>query len=193
MLRCAITDRHYSAADAARWSAEGVDFIQLRDKALPAGELTKLARAILADLAQIPGTKTRLLINGRADVAIAVAAAGVHLTAHPDELTPAQVRQVFALAGKPVPLISISCHTLAEVQRARTAGVDLILFGPIFEKRVSGEQVSPGLGLDALHAACMQAGEVSVLALGGVTHELIEACLHAGAKGVAGIRLFAKG
>src|SRR5471030_53702 len=175
MLRCAITDRHYSAADAARWSAEGVDFIQLRDKALPAGELTKLARAILADLAQVPGTKTRLLINGRADVAVAVGAAGVHLTAHPDELTPAQARRVFALAGRPAPVISISCHTLDEVQRARQAGVDLVLFGPVFEKRVHGEQASAGVGLEALREACVAAGQVPVLALGGITQQLVEA------------------
>jgi thiamine-phosphate pyrophosphorylase len=34
------------------------------------------------------------------------------------------------------------------------------------------------------------AGEVPVLALGGVTQQLVEECVQAGAKGVAGIRLF---
>jgi len=183
MLRCSITDRGYLIADAGRWAAVGVDFVQLRDKSLDAGELSKLARAILKDIVEVSGKKPRLLINGRADVAIAVGAAGVHLTAHPDELSPGQVRRVFSLAVRPAPLISISCHTLEEVQRARTAAVDMILFGPVFEKRA-------GVGLDALRAACAAAGEVPVLALGGVTRELIEDCLLAGVKGVAGIRLF---
>ena len=190
MLRCSITDRGYLIADAGRWAAVGVDFVQLRDKSLDAGELSKLARAILKDIVEVSGKKPRLLINGRADVAIAVGAAGVHLTAHPDELSPGQVRRVFSLAVRPAPLISISCHTLEEVQRARTAAVDMILFGPVFEKRVGVEHVSAGVGLDALRAACAAAGEVPVLALGGVTRELIEDCLLAGVKGVAGIRLF---
>jgi thiamine-phosphate pyrophosphorylase len=195
MLRYAITDRGYSIADASRWVEARVDFVQLRDKKLDTGDLAKLARATLNAVAEIPsavfaGARPRLLINGRPDVAVAVGAAGVHLTAHPDELTPAQVRQVFAIAGKAAPLISISCHTLEEVERARVASVDMILFGPVFEKRVSGEPVSAGVGLEVLRAACAAAGEVPVLALGGVTHELMDDCLRAGARGVAGIRLF---
>ena len=190
MLRCAITDRGYSKANAVRWAKDGVDFVQLRDKSLDAGDLAKLARAILADLAQISGATPRLLINGRADVAIAVGAAGVHLTAHPDEITPEQVRRVFEIAGKPAPLVSISCHTTEEVQRAKAASIDLIFFGPVFEKRVDGELVSAGVGLGVLHEACVAAEDIPVLALGGVTAERIDDCLRAGAKGVAGIRLF---
>ena len=190
MLRCAITDRGYLIADAHRWAEDGIDFVQLRDKTLDAAHLMYFAKSILEDIAEVPHARTRLLINGRADVAIAAGAAGVHLTAHPDELTPEQVRQVFASAGKLAPVISISCHRLAEVQRACAANVNMILFGPVFEKRVMGEQVSEGIGLEALHHACELAGEVPVLALGGVTPELIDECLRAGAKGVAGIRLF---
>ena len=160
MLRCAITDHSYSAADAVRWADAGVDFIQLRDKSLGAGALAKLAGAILTDIADVPAAKPRLLINSRADVAIAVGAAGVHLTAHPDESRAEQVRHIFAVAGKPAPVISISCHTLDEIKRARQAAVDLILFGPVFEKRVGDKQVSAGIGLEALHDACELAGNI---------------------------------
>jgi len=168
-----------------------VDFVQLRDKTLDPAHLIYFAKSILEDISEVPEAKTRLLINGRADVAAAAGAAGVHLTSHPDELTPEQVRRVFAIAAKTAPVISISCHTLDEVHRAKEVSVDFILFGPVFEKRVDGEQVSAGVGLEGLHEACIAAGDVPVLALGGVTHELIEKCLRAGAKGVAGIRLFA--
>jgi thiamine-phosphate pyrophosphorylase len=191
MLRCAITNGGYLIADAGRWAQDGVDFVQLRDKTLDARELSNLARTILNDIAEVTGAKTWLLINGRADVAVAVGAAGVHLAAHPDELTPEQVRRVFALAGRPAPMISVSCHTLEEVQRARIAAVDLILFGPVFEKRVDGAQVAAGVGLEALHEACAVAGEIPVLALGGVTRDLAGECIRAGAQGIAGIRLFA--
>src|SRR5580698_2318201 len=190
MLRCAITNRGYLIADAGRWAEDGVDYVQLRDKTLDVAHLMYCEKSIMEDIAEVPGAKTKLLINGRADVAVAVGAAGVHLTAHPDELTPEQVRRIFAIAEKPAPIISISCHTLEEVQRARVATVDLILFGPVFEKRVAEEQISAGAGLAALHEACVAAGDIPVLALGGIAAENIDDCLRAGAKGVAGIRLF---
>jgi thiamine-phosphate pyrophosphorylase len=191
MVRYAITDGSSSAPlllkYAQRWAAEGVDFVQLREKHLAAGELSKLARAMLP---LFNGTATKLLVNARADVPAATGADGVHLTAHPDELTPEQVRRVFALAGRAAPVVSVSCHSVAEVARAAAASVDLILYGPVFEKRVAGEIIVAGVGLDALREACLAASGVPVLALGGITKDNTVACLDAGAAGVAGIRLF---
>jgi thiamine-phosphate pyrophosphorylase len=194
MIRYAITDgspRPGCLTSQARgWVEAGIDFVQLRDKSLQAGALAALARALLDEFGQ-DGGPPRLLINGRADVAAAVGAAGVHLTAHPGELTPEQVRRVFTLAGRPAPVVSVSCHTLDEVQRANAAQVDLILFGPVFEKRVEGEVITPGAGLAGLQAACKVAPGSPVLALGGITVANTPACLAAGAAGIAGIRLFA--
>jgi len=192
MVRYAITDSSTPAPEllkrAQRWAAEGVDFVQLREKHLAAGELAELARAMLKIFS---GSKTKLLVNARADVAAATSADGVHLTAHPDELTPEQVRRVFALAGRPAPAVSVSCHSVADVTRAVAAGTDLILFGPVFEKRVAGEVVVRGVGLEALHEAWLAASGVPVLALGGIQQQNMAACREAGAAGVAGIRLFA--
>ena len=198
MIRYAVTPRALFAGDevqrsaeqvrhAERWAAEGIDFVQLREKDLEAGALAELAGRLVRAMR----SRTKLLVNGRADVAVAAGAAGVHLTAHPDELTPVQVRQIFGLAGVDAPVISASCHTLAEVERAQDSGVDLILFGPVFEKRVGGEVVLGGVGLEALRRACVAAAPVKVLALGGVTRENAGACINAGAAGVAGIRLLA--
>jgi thiamine-phosphate pyrophosphorylase len=64
------------------------------------------------------------------------------------------------------------------------------LFGPVFEKRVDGEMVGKGVGLEKLQEACNEAGNTPVLALGGVTWPRAELCIEAGASGVAGIRLF---
>ena len=86
-------------------------------------------------------------------------------------------------------IVSASCHTLYDVKRA-CEFADLILFAPIFEKRVEGEVVSPGVGLEALHEACVAAGDVPLFALGGVNAGNAEACVESGATGVAGIRLF---
>jgi thiamine-phosphate pyrophosphorylase len=166
--------------------------VQLRAKSLEAGALADLGRRILRDIAKTGSIYTKLLINGRADVAVAIGADGVHLTAREGELTPQQVRAVFAHAGRPAPLVSVSCHTLEEVTRARDQRADYILFGPVFEKRVGDEVVQGGAGLEWLREACKIAASVPVLALGGVTEQTIPFCLQAGARGVAGIRLFAQ-
>lgn len=170
----------------ALWATEGIDYIQLREKDLPAATLATLSRRILESLRHTPA---RLLINSRADIAIATAAHGVHLTSAPGQLTPDQVRQLYADARLPPPIVSISCHTLAEVEHARH-NVDLILFAPVFHKTVAGRLVTPGQGLDALRAACLAAAPTPVYALGGITFENAPACIEAGAAGIAGIHLF---
>jgi thiamine-phosphate pyrophosphorylase len=209
MLRYAITDRARFAAEsgqqaeptrqtallrqAARLAAEGIDFLQLRERDLSAAALASLARNLLATLCE-HNPATRLLVNSRADVAIATHADGVHLTSSPNELTPAQVRALYAAASLPEPVISLSCHTLAEVARAASSAPDerptLILFGPVFEKVVGNKLVTAGAGLDLLRAACAAAAPIPVLALGGITPANTDSCLDAGAMGIAAIRLF---
>ena len=200
MLRCAITDHTASGFvnsvqidrlrnQVGRWAADGIDLIQLREKGLDAGALLVLAEATLQKLREVQSS-TKLLINTRADVAVAARAHGVHLTSHPDELTPQQVRELFTHAGLPAPIVSISCHTPADIARARHNAADFILFGPVFEKRVDGQLVTDGVGLEALALVCAVAQQIPLLALGGITLENSAACLAAGAAGIAGIRLF---
>jgi thiamine-phosphate pyrophosphorylase len=204
MVRYAITDRtRFPGDDPARQAAllhqasanaaAGIDFLQLREKDLPAGELASLARQLLTILRAHGPTK--LLIHSRADIAIAVRADGVHLPAAPGPLTPAQVRGLYAAANLPTPMVSVSCHTLAEVARAATSNpgqaATLILFGPVFEKRIAGQLIAPGTGLDLLRSACAAAAPTPVLALGGITRANTPACLASGAAGIAAIRHFA--
>src|ERR1700679_167907 len=142
MLRSAITSRAlYSGGEsekraallnqASRWAADGIDFIQLREKDLPAAEITSMARQILAIVASASDA-TKLVVNSRPDIALATGAHGVHLTSDPNELRPAQVRALYASANGPALVITVSCHTLDEVLRAREERVDAILFSPVF-------------------------------------------------------------
>jgi thiamine-phosphate pyrophosphorylase len=208
MLRYAITDRvRLPGAEAAREAAlleqaarlaeEGVDYMQLRERDLAPAALAALTRKLLDVLcAHSPAPK--LLINSRADVAVAAGADGVHLTSAEGSLTPADVRRLYASAGLPEPVVSASCHSLKEVAHARAAAPTVILFGPVFEKvvldtgtpRPAEALISEGSGLNLLHLACAAAGPVPVLALGGVTPENTGPCLAAGAAGIAAIRLF---
>jgi thiamine-phosphate pyrophosphorylase len=200
VLRYAITDRAaYGGSpayrldsvvrEATRWATEGIEFIQMREKDLGAAELAELTRRVLAAV-RAAGGATRVLVNSRADVAVASGADGVHLTAATGQLLPAQVRSIYAAAGLDDPRVSISCHTVGEVQRASALGVDAILFGPVFGKTVSGTQVVRGLGLESLREACEAGGGTPVYALGGLTEERAAECISTGAAGVAGIRLF---
>ena len=200
MLRCAITDGTASGFvntaqierlqnQVRRWAADGIDLIQLREKNLEAGALLALAEAALHTLREMQ-SPAKLLINTRADIAIAAGAHGVHLTSHADALTPQQVRELFTHAGLHAPIVSVSCHTPSDIARARHNAADFILFGPVFEKRVDGELVSAGVGIEPLRFACAIAQQVPVLALGGITRENSAVCLSSGAAGIAAIRLF---
>ena len=200
MIRYAITSRALYPgseqekqaallAEASGWIADHIDFIQLREKDLPAASLTAIARKLLQTI-NLTASPTRLLINSRPDIALAVNAHGVHLSSSPDELTPTQVRVLYASANQPAPIITISCHTLEDIHRARTENVDAILFAPVFEKPFPNQQTLPGQGLDQLRAACLAAAPIPVYALGGITLENAPSCLEAGATGIAGIRLF---
>ena len=208
MLRYAITDRARAAADptlqeealldqAEKLAETGVDYIQLREKDVAPGRLASLARKLLGVLrAKANGPK--LLINSRADVAVAIGADGVHLTSAAGSLTPADIRQLYASAGLPEPIVSVSCHALSEIPPARAAEANLILFGPVFEKVSSGNdgqstsdiRVDDGIGLNLLHLACATASPTPVLALGGITAENTPATIAAGAAGIAAIRMF---
>jgi len=200
MLRYAITDRASLPGDESerrlalfaqvrRWAMEQIDYIQLREKELVAGELESLSRAITGILAAA-GSRTKLLVNSRPDVAIAAGAQGVHLTASPGGMTPAQVCVLYASAGLPEPVVSVSCHAVEEVVSAREQRASLILFAPVFGKSAGGAEIVPAAGLEMLRAACRAAGKIPVLALGGVTEANASDCIAAGAAGVAGIRLF---
>ncbi len=174
-------------SEAAR---AGVDYIQLREKDLPARDLESLAReALAADHCPPP---TALLVNSRTDVALAAQAAGVHLRS--DDISPQEVRAVWTKCGagsvrnfsSPAPLIAVSCHSPTEVTQAAVGGATFAVFSPVFEKKdVAGTHPA---GLAALREACN--AKIPVLALGGVTLANAPSCLAAGAVGIAAIRLF---
>jgi thiamine-phosphate pyrophosphorylase len=149
----------------------GVDMIQIREKDLSARELHEFTLAVLEvrEREFVGKSSSRILLNSRSDVASAAGADGVHLPSG----APAAV-----LPGL---LVGRSCHTLAEVVEAKA---DFVTFGPIFDTPGKGEP----LGLEALCAAC-QLGK-PVYALGGLNWDNAASCLHAGATGIAGIRLF---
>ena len=183
MILYAITDRRRQQSDLlehlSRLLRAGLDLLQIRAKDLPARQLFQLTEAIL----KLPNPSgTRILVNGRVDVALAAGAHGVHLPA--GAVSPSSVRSVTPKGF----FIGASCHSGDEVLQAEAEGADFTVFGPVFET-ASKWQYGPAQGLEALGEACRRA-KIPVLALGGVQLENASQCLGRGAAGIAGISLF---
>ena len=157
-----------------------VPLFQIREKLLSARVLYEV---VVRALSITRGSKTRLIVNDRVDVARAAGADGVQLTARS---LPADV--VRTTCGDEF-LIGVSTHSCEEAQAARAGGADFVLFGPVFETE-SKRAFGPPQGLDKLRAVTRELEDFPVLAIGGITLENITACLSAGACGVAGISLF---
>ena len=159
----------------------GVDFVQIREKDLPDRRLFELtSRAV----ALSHGRKCRILVNERADIALAAGAHGVHL---PSKGLRVSDLRTWLPEGF---VIGVSVHTEREIEAACAQGADYVLLGHVFpteSKRIYG----PSLGLDFLRKASSKAS-IPVLALGGMRAESIGPVLETGAAGVAGISLFQK-
>ncbi len=171
MIRYCITD---SLDVARRAVGDGVEMIQIRAKELSARALATLVRAAVGL------QSSKILVNTRADVALACGAHGVHLPSH--SISPAVIRKITPRGF----LIGVSCHTIPELRAAESEGADFVVYGPVFASIT--KSVTP-IGLDALREA-VSAVRLPVYALGGVTRENAPLCTQAGAAGVAGISLF---
>ncbi len=183
MIRCHITDRRAAGGAGAllalieRNARLGVQWIQIREKDLDPPSLSMLVEQAVRRAAG-----ARILVNSRADIALACGAAGLHLPA--DSPPPSAWRPICP----PGFLIGVSCHSPEEVLDAARQGADYALFCPVF-RPLSKDDPRPPHGLEALRRACASV-RIPVLALGGITAENAALCLEAGAAGVAGITMF---
>jgi thiamine-phosphate pyrophosphorylase len=180
VIRCLITDGTFSRnpagwlAHVAHWIGKGVDLVQIRERNLEARDLAELTRNVL----RIPNPRgTRILVNDRADVAMACNAHGVHLR-------DGSIRaEKFARSDF---LVTVSCHGIDDA--TNIAGAGFILLAPIF-KPLSKMDGRPVLGTGAI-TEFTRRFPIPVLALGGIDRDNAGACVAAGAAGIAGITYF---
>ena len=179
-----ITDRRQFAGAAPEAAVRRairceVDLIQIREKDLADRDLYAL---VLRAVRLSRGSRSRILVNGRADVALAAGAHGVHLPSR--GLAPGDLRPHVPARF----IIGVSVHSLEEALVAARRGADYVLLGPIFPT-ASKLRYGPPLGLEYLGRTCRRL-RAPVIALGGIDPRRIDPALRAGAAGVAGISLF---
>lgn len=195
---CYVTDRKGLAApdncaalnsSIHRAIAAGVDWVQIREKDLPSRDMLALARAAVraSEEYAVGSPPAKILINDRLDVALASKAAGVHLGS---SSIPTEEVARWCRSGNAPPgfLIGVSCHSLEDTRRAEVAGAKYVIFGPIFETP-SKKPFGPPQGTARLREVCASV-RIPVIAIGGIEVVNAAECLHAGAAGVAAIRLF---
>jgi thiamine-phosphate pyrophosphorylase len=155
----------------------GATCIQLRLKNAAPREVVDVARALVAAVT-VP-----VIVNDRADIALAAGAAGVHVG---DVDLPVVAIRRFAPEGF---VIGASLGSDRELENAKDA--DYVGIGPLFS---SGSKTDAGdaIGIEGfkrLAALC----ELPAIAIGGITAERVPQIMDAGAAGVAAINAIFKG
>ena len=161
-----------------------VDFVQIREKDLPAGELLRTVREAVCVTREV--SLTRIIVNDRLDVALTAGASGVHLGR---ESLPAEEAMRWCRAGNAPAdfMVGVSCHSVEEAREAEKVGASYAFFGPVFDtpsKRLFG----PPQGIELLRDVCC-AVKMPVIAIGGVNNSTAAECIKAGAAGIAAIRM----
>jgi len=155
--------------------AGGVSLVQWRDKSGSTAAQVAAVRRIV-EASAVP-----VLVNDRADVALAAGAAGVHI-GHGD-LDPWQARRIVGDEA----IVGLTVHTMAEAEAADGAPIDYASVGGVFET-TSKSNPHPPIGIDgfvAITERLRRDRPLPVCAIAGITPERARALAAAGADGVA--------
>ena len=176
-LLCLVTDRTLGEEATmvdriAAAVAGGVDMVQLREKDLPGGRLLELAREIVSSVENRP----LLMVNDRADVALAAGAAGVQLGE--EGLPVSTAREILG----PHRLVGRSVHSVEGAVEAASQGADMLIVGTMFQTRSHPGAAAVG---PVLLSQISQRCNVPMIGIGGINTTNLGEVLSAGACGVA--------
>lgn len=160
---------------ARAFTAGGARLLQLRAKHLESGPFLELSRHVVQDARS---RDAEVIVNDRADIARLADAAGVHVGQ--DDLTPAEVRR---LLGDDL-IVGLSTHDVAQVQEALRQPVSYLAVGPVFGTTTK-ETGYQAVGLPLIEAAAALAGQVPVVAIGGIDLARAHDVWRAGARSAA--------
>lgn len=155
--------------------AGGARLLQIRAKHASGRELLEWADALVARAAAVGGS---LVVNDRADIALAARASGVHVGQ--GDLPVDVARRLLG----PSAIVGLSTHTRAQIDEAASRLVSYVAVGPVFDTRTK-ERPDPTVGLDLVRYAAKHLGPTPVVAIGGITLERVAEVMDAGASAVA--------
>lgn len=156
-------------------SAGGATFVQLRDKNHSPAAFYDEARAAFAIARK---RQVRIIINDRVDIAAAVGAHGVHLGQ--DDLPPEAARKLLGDEA----IIGFSTHNVEQACMAADLPINYVAIGPIFKTQTKPD-TEPTVGLEGVRAVRAAVGDLTIVAIGGITFENAPEVLAAGADSVA--------
>ena len=173
-----ILDREAARGRDLLWLLEAVlagggRLVQLREKHWPAAELYRVARVLGERCRRAGGL---FIVNDRADLALALAADGLHVGQ--DDLPAAAARRLLA----PGMILGVSTHDARQARRALADGADYVAVGSIFP---TGSKAGFHLVGPDLIRALRPEIPVPLVAIGGITVGNVDQVIAAGADGVA--------
>lgn len=152
----------------------GVTAVQLREKDCSTREFVEVARKLKETLAPLA---VPLIINDRADVALAMGADGVHVGQ-----SDMHCRDLRRLLG-PHAIVGLSVETPEQAERAASLPVDYLAVGPIFSSPTKPD-AAPAWGLEKLSELRRHTSQILV-AIGGIHAGNAREVIAAGANGIA--------
>ncbi len=152
----------------------GVRCVQLRDKHRCIRELYRLAARLRALTSRMGAG---LIINDRIDLALAVAADGVHIGQ--DDMPPRDARRLLGAQR----VLGVSADSPERARRAVAEGADYLGVGHVFGS-ISKEKSDPPIGIEGLRAVC-ETARVPVVAIGAISTGNATSAIESGASSVA--------
>lgn len=179
-----ITDRLHTRHTPEAWlpklAAAGLRAVQVREKDLAPAALADYAARLRDSVASTSAAwSLDLYLNDRADLALSLGLAGVHL--REDSLPLARHAAILRERLR----FGVSCHTVAGVLAAEAAGAAFATLGPVYETASKARYGAP-TGVKLIEQAAVKS-QLPLFALGGVTPERTRECREAGTWGVAAI------
>ena len=150
-------ERFFEAVDAALGG--GVDAVLVREKHMDSARLLSFASA-LRELTHLHSAE--LIVHSQADVAKAVQADGVHLSA----MDMNQIPPMKAWINDPAVRFSTSCHNEIELEFAKRFEADFVFLSPVFATKSHPDEEPLGI---TRFRELSTASELPVVALGGIT------------------------
>jgi thiamine-phosphate pyrophosphorylase len=164
-------------ADSCEFARElvagGATLLQLREKNASAREILRWAR----ELRRVLPNEVVLILNDRADLAVAAQVNGVHVGQ--DDIPPEAARRISGNRK----LLGISTHNMEQLAAAQQTSANYLAVGPVFTT-TSKNKPDPTIGIEGLRQARASTRE-PLIAIGGITLQNCQSVIEAGADSVA--------